>query len=137
MRLDGARHFRSDKPSDSLLFYAVLDRSLNEQQNEGDVFEVQYGIYHNEQTKAVYLGRRCAVVADPFVGNDKGTLACIAKNIEELKFEYYDANGWVSQWEDPGRLPTMVRVTMKFRYPENENIETEISQVISLKPIPE
>jgi type II secretion system protein J len=137
MHLAGQRHFVANQAADSLLFYAVSDRMRNEEDEQGDVYEVEYKIYTDEKSKASYLGRRCAIVKDPWLGNDKGMLATIATDIQELKFEYYDATDWKPQWEESGRVPQRVRVSMLFRHPQDENIEARFSQVISLEPLPE
>jgi len=136
MRLVGEQHFMASQSADTLRFYAVSDRMLPERDEQGDVYEVEYGIYTDEKTQTRYLGRRCAMVKDPLHGNAKGILSALALDIQELKFEYYDSREWKPQWEEAGRVPQWVRVSMTFRHPQQTDRQARFSQVISLEPLP-
>ena len=131
MCLRGIKRDIEGKPADRLIIYVVSEQKVRKAAQEGDVYEVEYGISEDTEKGISFLARRCGAVEDKSIGNSGGIMTRVARYIDELKFEYFDGQDWQRQWQQAD-LPRRVRVTLKLLDVESNHSPLEISQEVSL-----
>ncbi len=122
--------------ADTIRMLVTSWQKVHKDKQEGDVYEVEYKLQYNQQDKCFYLTRRCAPVKNIIEGNAGGVLVRIAKNVSELKFEYYSNGQWQQQWLDKGVLPEKIRVYLTIVSPQGKFKAITISKEIALGPLP-
>ncbi|MCK5269814.1 MAG: prepilin-type N-terminal cleavage/methylation domain-containing protein [Sedimentisphaerales bacterium] len=131
MRLRGVKRDVEGKSADRLIIYVVSEQKVRKAAQEGDVYEVEYGISEDTEKGISFLARRCGAVEDKIIGNSGGIMTRVARYIDELKFEYFDGRDWQRQWQQTD-LPQRVRVTLKLLNAEGNHSSIEMSQEVSL-----
>lgn len=130
-RLRGIKRDVEGKSADRLIIYVVSEQKVRKAAQEGDVYEVEYGISEDTKNGISFLARRCGAVEDKSIGNSGGIMTRMARYIDELKFEYFDGQDWQRQWQQTD-LPQRVRVTLKLLDAESNHSSIEMSQEVSL-----
>jgi general secretion pathway protein J len=130
-RLRGVKRDMEGKSADRLIIYVVSEQKVREGAQEGDVYEVEYGISEDTENGISFLARRCGAVEDKIIGNSGGIMTRVARYIDELKFEYFDGRDWQRQWQQTD-LPQRVRITLKLLDAESNHSSLEMSQEVSL-----
>ncbi len=130
-RLRGIKRDMEGKSADRLIIYVVSEQKVREGTQEGDVYEVEYGISEDTENGISFLARRCGAVEDKIIGNSGGIMTRVARYIDELKFEYFDGRDWQRQWQQTD-LPQRVRITLKLLDAESNRSSIEMSQEVSL-----
>ena len=130
-RLRGIKRDVEGKSADRLIIYVVSEQKVHKAAQEGDVYEVEYGISEDTENGISFLARRCGAVEDKSIGNSGGVMTRVARYIDELKFEYFDGQDWQRQWQQTD-LPQRVRITLKLLDAESNHSSLEMSQEVSL-----
>ena len=124
--------------ADRLRLYIVSDEStVDGEELQADVFEVEYGLLAETPDEQCWLGRRIAPVQDPQSGNKQGLLTRIAGHIVSLEFDYFDGTAWQRQWQKSDELPRMVRVSLQMASQSSGGQRLGMSQTISLRALPD
>ncbi|MCK5272746.1 MAG: prepilin-type N-terminal cleavage/methylation domain-containing protein [Sedimentisphaerales bacterium] len=131
MRLQGVKRDVEGKSADRLIIYVVSEQKVHKGVQEGDVYEVEYGISEDTEKGISFLARRCGAVEDKIIGNSGGIMTRVARYIDELKFEYFDGQDWQRQWQQTD-LPQRVRITLKLFDAEGNHSPIEMSREVSL-----
>ena len=131
MRLRGVKRDVEGKSADRLIIYMVSEQKVHKAVQEGDVYEVEYGISEDTEKGISFLARRCGAVEDKIIGNSGGIMTRVARYIDELKFEYFDGRDWQRQWQQTD-LPQRVRITLKLLDAESNRPSIDMSQEVSL-----
>ncbi|MBN1764510.1 MAG: prepilin-type N-terminal cleavage/methylation domain-containing protein [Sedimentisphaerales bacterium] len=137
MKLEGIKAVRDGFAADRLIMYVVSDEQERAGEPESDIYEVEYRLCRDRSNNKLFLGRRCGAVKEERSGNAGGVLVPIADYISALTFEYSE-NGrdWFNQWQNPNKLPRLVRVSMTLSDPAGRRPDLVISQEMSLEPLP-
>ncbi|MCF7957744.1 MAG: prepilin-type N-terminal cleavage/methylation domain-containing protein [Phycisphaerae bacterium] len=114
MKLVGITSNTEEKALDRLVIYVTADPMGPGDDLQGDIYEVEYGLSLNEETRELYLGRRIAPVEDLALGNKRGKLVRVARHIDQLMFEFYDEvrGKWQRGRNAADPMPQAVRISL-------------------------
>ena len=115
-----------DVPAAHLIVQTVNRAKARPGLPENDIYEVEYFIRTNEEEEEEeeeqsQLMRR--IWPNPNRDDEPaGIMSCIAENITEFRFAYYDGQEWLTEWpESMTELPHLVELTLSAHYPHRKN----------------